>query len=132
MPCTDTVADFLTRIRNASRVKHERLDMPASKLKEELANVLKQEGYIKNFKRIADYKQGILRVYLKYDENNNQVITDLQRISKPGCRVYYGYNDLPKVQGGMGIIVLSTSKGVMTGLNAKQQKVGGEALCAVW
>ncbi len=132
MPVTDPIADFLTRIRNANQVKHEKVDMPASKLKEELAGVLKGEGYIRNYKRIENRKQGFLRIYLKYDEKNDGIISGLKRESKPGCRVYKKCEDLPRVLGGLGILVVSTSKGIMTGRQAKKERVGGEILCSVW
>ena len=133
MGCTtDPIADFLTRIRNSIMVRHEKTDVPASKMKEELAKVLRDEGYIKNYKRIESRTQGILRIYLKYGENNESVITDLQRYSKPGLRRYCGYDKMPLVREGMGIVILSTSKGIMTGQRAKQEKIGGEVLCTVW
>jgi small subunit ribosomal protein S8 len=132
MSMTDPIADMLTRIRNANIVGHERVEIPASKLKEQIARILYEEGYIRNYRFIEDGKQGILRLYLKYGENNEKVITQLKRISKPGRRVYVGQGKLPRVLGGLGIAILSTSQGIMTASQCRKSGVGGELLCHVW
>lgn len=132
MNLTDPVADFLTRIRNSIRARHQKLDVPASKLKAEIARILKDEGYIANFKATEENGQKILRVYLKYGTNNEAAIRDLQRVSRPGCRVYVGRDEIRRVQGGLGISILTTPKGVMTGRQARRENVGGEILCEVW
>jgi len=129
---TDPIADMLTRIRNANMAKLQKVDIPSSNLKVNLANVLRSEGFIKNFKVIADDKQGILRVYLKYIDEKDGVITEIKRISKPGSRVYVKGKNVPKVKNGLGIAILSTSKGVITDKNAREACVGGEVLCTVW
>ena len=132
MNLTDPVADFLTRIRNSIRARHQKLDVPASKLKSEIARILKEEGYIANFKPTEENGQKVLRVYLKYGPNNEAAIRDLQRISRPGCRVYLGRDEIRRVQGGLGISIMTTPKGVMTGRQARREGVGGEILCEVW
>ena len=132
MNLTDPVADFLTRIRNAMRSRHQKLDVPASKLKAEIARILKDEGYIANYKPTEEGGMKVLRVYLKYGPNNESVIRDLRRVSRPGCRVYQGKDDIRRVQGGLGIAILTTPKGVMTGRQARREGVGGELLCEVW
>ena len=132
MNLTDPVADFLTRIRNAMRARHQKLDVPASKLKAEIARILKEEGYIANYKPTEENGMKVLRVYLKYGTNNESVISDLKRVSRPGCRVYQGKNEIRRVQGGLGIAILTTPKGVMTGRQARREGVGGELLCEVW
>jgi len=132
MNLTDPVADFLTRIRNAHGARHQKLDVPASKLKAEIARILKEEGYIANYKAAEENGQKVLRVYLKYGANNEAAIRDLQRVSKPGCRVYVGRDEIRRVQGGLGIAILTTPKGVMTGRQARRENVGGEVLCEVW
>ncbi|QNI36250.1 30S ribosomal protein S8 [Edaphobacter albus] len=132
MNLTDPVADFLTRIRNSIRARHQKLDVPASKLKAEIARILKDEGYIANFKATEENGQKVLRVYLKYGTNNEAAIRDLQRVSRPGCRVYVGRDEIRRVQGGLGISILTTPKGVMTGRQARRENVGGEVLCEVW
>ncbi len=132
MNLTDPVADFLTRIRNAMRSRHQKLDVPASKLKAEIARILKEEGYIANYKPTEENGQKVIRVYLKYNINNESVIKDLKRISRPGCRVYQGKNEIRRVQGGLGIAILTTPKGVMTGRQARREGVGGELLAEVW
>jgi small subunit ribosomal protein S8 len=132
MNLTDPVADFLTRIRNAMRARHQKLDVPASKLKAEIARILKEEGYIANYKPTEEDGIKVLRVYLKYGPNNESVIRDLKRVSRPGCRVYQGKNEIRRVQGGFGIAILTTPKGVMTGRQARREGVGGELLCEVW
>lgn len=132
MSMTDPVADMLTRIRNAIMVKYNRVDIPASKVKINLAKVLKAEGYIKNYKVIKDARQGVLRVFLKYDDSAKPVISGLKRVSKPGRRVYHGAVDMPKVLNGLGVNVVSTSRGLMTDRQARRDNVGGEVLCSVW
>lgn len=132
MSMTDPIADLLTRIRNASMAKLQKVDIPSSNLKVSLANVLKAEGFIKNFKVIADNKQGVLRVYLRYIDEKEPVIKEIKRISKPGSRVYVGCEDIPSVKSGMGIAILSTSKGILTDRNAREAGVGGEVVCTVW
>ena len=132
MTMTDPIADMLTRIRNAQRASHESVDIPSSKLKVNIAKVLKSEGYIKNFRVMPDGKQGILRIFLKYDEQGRPVIEGLKRVSKPSRRVYAGYDDIPRVLNGYGISIVSTSKGIMTDKKARRMKVGGEILCSVW
>jgi small subunit ribosomal protein S8 len=129
---TDPIADLLTRIRNGSRARHPRVDVPSSKLKVEIARILKDEGYIANFK-VADEKgKRMLRVFLRYTPDRRSVITDLQRISRPGSRRYTGKAGIRPVMGGMGIAILSTPRGVMTGQAARKEGVGGELLCEVW
>ncbi len=132
MNLTDPVADFLTRIRNSIRAKHQKLDVPASKLKSEMARILKEEGYIANYKPTEEKGQKVIRVYLKYGPNNEAVIRDLKRISRPGCRVYLGRDQIRRVQGGLGISIMTTPKGVMTGRQARREGVGGEILAEVW
>jgi small subunit ribosomal protein S8 len=132
MNLTDPVADFLTRIRNAMRSRHQKLDVPASKLKAEIARILKEEGYISNYKPTEENGMKVLRVYLKYGVNNESAIRDLQRVSRPGCRVYLGKADIRRVQNGLGISIMTTPKGVMTGRQARREGVGGEILCEVW
>ena len=132
MPVTDPLADMLTRIRNANTAKHSKVDIPASKMKVSVARILKSEGYIKNYKLIKDRKHGVLRIYLKYDEFNEGVIIGLKRMSKPGRRLYVKKDDIPLVLNGMGITVLSTSKGVLADREARKLSVGGELLCSIW
>ena len=132
MNMTDPVADLLTRIRNGVRAKLTKVDVPRSKLKVEIARILKDEGYITNFRLSEDDKQGNLRVFLKYGPGMERVITDLQRVSRPGCRIYCGKDQIPRVYGGLGINILSTSRGLMTGKAAAREGVGGEILCNVW
>jgi len=129
---TDPVADMLTRIRNASKAEHEKVDIPASKLKIRVAELLKAEGFIKNFRFITDQRQGMLRVYLKYGAGDEKIIAGLVRISTPGRRVYVTAEKVPSVLGGMGVAILSTSRGVLTDREARKQKLGGEVLCYVW
>lgn len=129
---SDPIADMLTRIRNANTVRHETVEMPASKIKRQIAEILKNEGFIRDAEYIEDNKQGIIRIFLKYGPNNERVITGLKRISKPGLRVYTKANEIPRVLGGLGIAILSTSKGVMTDKQARQLKTGGEVICYVW
>jgi len=132
MAMSDPIADMLTRIRNAGKAKLNSVDMPGSKLKTEVAKVLKNEGFIKNYKSLKDDKQGILRVYLKYGQDRNSAIFGIERISKPGRRTYVKSNELKPIFSGMGLAVLSTSKGVMTDKKAAKEKLGGEVLCKVW
>ncbi len=129
---TDPIADMLTRIRNALKARKEEVDIPSSNLKKRIAEVLKEEGFIKGFRVIPDGKQGILRVFLKYDEQGSPVISGLQRVSKPGRRVYVGKEEIPRVMGGLGVAILTTSRGVMTDREAKKVGVGGEVICYVW
>jgi small subunit ribosomal protein S8 len=129
---SDPVADLLTRIRNASRAEHEKVDIPASRLKVRIAEVLKEEGFIKNYRLLEDKKQGVLRVYLKYGPGNEKIISGLVRVSTPGRRVYVGHAKIPSILGGMGVVVLSTPRGVVTDREARRQKVGGEVLAYVW
>ena len=132
MVMTDPIADFLTRIRNANMVMHEKVEIPASKTKIALVEILKNEGFIKDYEQIEDGKQGIIRVYLKYGPNREKVISGLKRISKPGLKVYCKKDEIPKVLGGLGIAVISTSKGIMTDKEARKLQVGGEVLAFVW
>jgi len=132
MSVSDPVADFLTCIRNAIGAKHRKLDVPASRMKTELAKVLLRERFINNFKTIEDTKQGVLRIYLKYTNDETSVITDLKRVSKPGRRVYVGKERIPRVMGGLGVSVLSTSRGLMTDREARDAGLGGELVCQVW
>jgi len=129
---TDPIADMLARIRNGSMAEHEKVDIPASKLKLRIAELLKEEGFIKNFRLIEDRKQGILRLYLKYGPGQERVITGLRRVSKPGRRLYVAADKIPSVLGGMGVAILSTPRGVMPDREARRQRVGGEVLCFVW
>ena len=132
MQITDTIADLLTRIRNASTAKHATVDIPASGIKKSITQILLDEGYIKDFKVIDDGKQGIIRVTLKYDENRNSVISGLRIVSKPGLRIYSSCEDIPKVMKGLGVAIISTSKGVITDKKARELKVGGEVLAFIW
>ena len=132
MHITDPIADMLTRIRNANSAKHETVDIPASNMKKAIAQILVDEGYIAGYKVIEDEKQGGIRVTLKYGENKSQVITGLRRVSKPGLRIYSNVEDMPKVMKGLGIAIVSTSKGIMTDREARKQNVGGEVLAFVW
>lgn len=132
MQVTDTIADMLTRIRNASSAKHVTVDIPASNMKKSVASILLEEGFIKGVEEIADGKQGVLRVSLKYAGNKQNIITGIKRISKPGLRVYAGKGEVPKVLGGLGIAIISTSKGIMTDKKARKEGVGGEVLAFVW
>ncbi len=129
---TDPIADMLTRIRNANMVRHSRVEVPASKVKRAMAEILKKEGFVKDCEYIADKKQGMLRIYLKYGPNQKRIITGLKRISKPGLRVYARKDELPKVLGGLGVAIISTSHGVMSDREARQSGYGGEVLCFVW
>jgi small subunit ribosomal protein S8 len=132
MSLTDPVADLLARIRNSIHARHPKLDVPASRLKLEIARILKEEGYIANFKSTEEEGRKVLRIYLKYGSDNAAAISNLQRISRPGCRVYVSRNEIPRVLGGLGINILTTPRGVMTGRRARKEGVGGEILCEVW
>jgi len=132
MVMTDPIADMLTRIRNANMVKHEKLELPASKLKKDIADILKREGFVKDFEYIEDNKQGVLRIFLKYGTNDERVITGIKRISKPGRRVYAKADEVPRVLNGLGVAIVSTSKGVLSDKEARSQAVGGEVLAYVW
>ncbi len=132
MNITDPIADLLTRIRNASTAKHPSVDIPASKLKKAIANILLEEGYVKGVQVIADDKQGVIRIALKYTETGSPVITGIRRVSKPGLRIYTNCEDMPKVMKGLGTAIISTSKGVMTDKAARANNVGGEVLAFVW
>jgi small subunit ribosomal protein S8 len=129
---TDPISDMLTRMRNAILIKSEKVDMPASKMKVEIAKILKEEGFIKSYKIIKDKKQGILRVTLKYTSENEPVVSGLKRISKPGRRVYVGKNEVPRVMGGVGIAIITTPKGILSDKGCRNEGVGGEVLCYVW
>ncbi|AMA64474.1 MAG: 30S ribosomal protein S8 [Kurthia gibsonii] len=132
MTMTDPIADMLTRVRNANMVRHEKLELPASNIKKEIAEILKREGFVRDVEYVEDDKQGIIRIFLKYGQNNERVITGLKRISKPGLRVYAKTEELPKVLNGLGIALVSTSNGLLTDKEARAQKVGGEVLAYVW
>lgn len=132
MQITDTIADMLTRIRNASSAKHDSVDVPASKVKKAIAQILLDEGYIASFTVDEDGKQGVIRIVLKYGANKSQTITGIRRVSKPGLRIYTNVEDMPKVMKGLGIAILSTSKGIMTDKQARRENVGGEVLAYVW
>jgi small subunit ribosomal protein S8 len=132
MQITDAIADMLTRVRNASSAKHESVDIPASNMKKDIARILLDEGYVKNVELIDDGKQGLIRIALKYTGNKQNVITGIKRISKPGLRVYANKDELPKVLGGLGVAVISTSRGIMTDKKARAEGVGGEVLAFIW
>jgi len=132
MVMTDPIADFLTRIRNANNARHTKVEIPASNLKKGMANILKSEGFIKDVEFVEDDKQGIVRIFLKYGQNNEKVITGLKRISKPGLRVYVNAEEMPKVLNGLGIALVSTSEGVVTDKTARAKNIGGEVLAYVW
>lgn len=129
---TDPIADMLTRIRNAAMVKAEKVDVPASRLKLEIAKILKEEGFIRAYKILKDKKQGVLRITLKYSPDNMPIVSGIKRVSKPGRRVYTGSAEIPSVMGGVGISILSTSRGVLGDKSCRREKVGGEVLCYVW
>jgi small subunit ribosomal protein S8 len=132
MSQTDPIADLLTRIRNAARIRKREVSIPSSKLKVEIAKILKEEGYIRNFKAIDDNKQGILNIALKYTDDNQSVISGLRRISRPGCRLYCTRDSIPKVLDGLGVAIISTSRGIVTGKRCQELGVGGEILCYIW
>lgn len=129
---SDPIADMLTRVRNAMAARHPKVDVPASKLKTEIARILKEEGYIANFKVAEEGVKKVIKIYLKYATDNSPVVTGIERVSRPGCRTYIGKTDIPRVQGGLGICILTTPQGVMTGRTARKAGVGGEILCRVW
>lgn len=128
----DTIAQFLTMIRNAGKSRHEKVDMPASKLRAGIAQVLMGEGYIRSFKVAKDSKQGMMRIYLKYDEQGNHVMENISRVSRPGRRIYIKSTEIPRVRSGLGSSIISTSKGIMSGREAGEKKLGGELLCTLW
>lgn len=132
MTMTDTIADMLTRIRNASRAKHIDVEVPCSKEKQEIARILKENGFIKSWERTDDDKQGILRISLRYDENGQELIIGIKRVSKPGLRLWVKAKDIPRVHSGVGIAIISTSKGIKTDEECRKENVGGEVLCYVW
>ena len=133
MSMTDPIADMLTRIRNANMAGHERVEIPASKVKSEIARILTEEGFVRNYRLLDDGRQGVLRIYLKYGNTKKEkVITNLRRISKPGRRIYAKSDSLPSVYGGLGVAILSTSNGIKTTPQCRQEKIGGEVLCYVW
>ena len=132
MHITDTVADMLTRIRNANSAKHDTVDIPASNMKKAIARILLEEGYIKSYTVVEDGKQGVIRIVLKYGPNKTQVISGLRRVSKPGLRIYSGAAEMPKVMNGLGVAIVSTSKGIMTDRQARKENIGGEVLAFVW
>ena len=132
MSMTDTVSDMLTRIRNAATVRHDRTDVPASKMKLEIAKILKQEGFIRTFKVVDEGPQGLIRIYLKYADDGEPVIHGVRRVSRPGRRVYRNATDLPKVRNGLGVAVVSTNRGIVTDDQARSLHVGGEILCEIW
>jgi small subunit ribosomal protein S8 len=132
MTTSDPIADMLTRIRNAQSARHPKVDVPASKLKMEIARILKEEGYIANFKMTEEGAKKSVRIYLKYTPGNSPVISRIERVSRPGCRVFVGSKEVPRVLGGLGINILTTPRGVMTGSTARKENVGGELLCQVW
>jgi len=131
MTMTDPVSDLLTRIRNASDARHETVDVPSSKLKLEVTRILKEEGYISNYHLVEDNKQGIIRIQLRYASGKNPVISSLDRVSRPGCRVYADKSTIPSVLGGLGVCIVSTSQGVLTGKQAQEKGLGGEVLCTI-
>ena len=132
MTMTDPIADMLTRIRNATMMRHDRADIPASKVKVEIAKILKQEGFIRTFKLLEEGPQGLIRVYLKYADDGEPVIHGLRRVSTPGCRIYTRVESLPKVRNGLGVALISTNRGVITDEQARGLRVGGEILCEIW
>jgi small subunit ribosomal protein S8 len=132
MSMTDPIADMLTRIRNAGLAKHQKVDLPSSNIKVAIASVLRDLGYIKNFKTVSDEKQGVLRLYLKFDDENVHVIHEIKRVSTPGRRVYVSKDEIPSVKNGLGCAILSTSKGVLADAAAREAQVGGELLCTIW
>jgi len=129
---TDPIADMLTRIRNALKARHPKVDVPASRMKTEIARILKEEGYIINFKVAEEGPKKVIKIYLKYQANNQPVISKLERVSRPGCRVYLGREEIPRVLGGLGVNILTTPRGLMTGRDARRAGVGGEVLCQIW
>lgn len=132
MSVSDPISDMLTKVRNASMARHEKVDIPTSRLKLEIVKILKTEGFIKNFKKLAQEGQNYIRIFLKYDDENEPIIHGIEKVSTPGRRVYTGYKTLPRVHNGYGTIIVSTSEGVTTGRKATEKKVGGELICTVW
>ena len=132
MSMSDPIADMLTRIRNGNTAKHDTVDVPVSKIKKAIADILVEEGYVKSYQVIEDGKQGVIRVTLKYAQGKQKVIRGIRRVSKPGLRIYAGYEDMPQVMNGLGIAIVSTSKGIMTDKKARATKIGGEVLAFVW
>lgn len=132
MSVSDPIADMLTCIRNAAAARHRRVDVPASRIKSEIANLLLRENYLQNVKRVEDRKQGLLRIYLRYDAEENSIISGLTRVSKPGRRIYVNRHEVPRVQGGIGTAIVSTSQGILTDKEARQRGLGGELICKVW
>ncbi len=132
MTVTDPIAEMLTRIRNANQAKKDRVDIPSSKMKQEIARILKEEGYVKNFRVISDRRQGILRIYLKYTSKKEKVISGIKRISKPSLKHYAKASEVPRVLGGLGVAILSTSQGIMTDKEARKRRIGGEVICHIW
>jgi small subunit ribosomal protein S8 len=128
----DPIADMLTRVRNAIRARHPKVDVPASRVKTEIARILKEEGYILNYKVAEEGPKKTIKIYLKYGSDNAPVISEIDRVSRPGCRVYVGHGEIPRVLGGLGINILTTPRGVMTGRDAHRERVGGEILCRIW
>lgn len=132
MVTTDPIADLITRIRNANRANHEKVDIPASKMKQEVVRLIKEEGFIRNYKVLEDRRQGMIRVFLKYGPNRERVINEVERVSKPGRRIYTTADRIPRVLGGLGVAILSTSQGIMTDRQARRARLGGEVLCYIW
>jgi small subunit ribosomal protein S8 len=132
MSITDPIADYLTRIRNATKARHSKVDIPASNILKEITRILMEEGYIRDFTLVDDNNQGIVRIYLKYDKDQRSAITGMRRFSRPGYRHYAGANTIPRVLNGLGISILTTSKGLLTGKQARKEKIGGEVLCIIW
>lgn len=132
MIISDPIADMLTRIRNANQVHHEKVEIPGSNMKRAIAEILKNEGYVRDAEFVSDQQQGVIRLFLKYGKGQERVITGLKRISKPGLRVYVNHESIPRVLGGLGVAIISTSKGILTDREARQQGLGGEVLCYVW
>jgi small subunit ribosomal protein S8 len=132
MAVSDPIADMLTKIRNASQAKHEKVDISTSKIKLQIVKILKNEGYVKNFKKVTKDGISYIRVFLRYDDNQSPVLHDIQRVSTPGRRVYSGYRNMPRVFNGHGVVVVSTSNGVITGKKASEKKIGGELICTIW
>ena len=132
MQTTDPIADLLTRVRNAYNAKHEMVEVPASKMKQEIVKILLNEGYIKDYKVVPDEKQGVISIWLKYGDNKKKVLSGIKRVSKPGLRVYAGWDEIPRVLKGLGIAIVSTSKGIMTDKRARREKIGGEVLAYIW
>ena len=132
MQTTDPIADLLTRVRNAYNAKHEMVEVPASKMKQEIVKILLNEGYIKDYKVVPDEKQGVISIWLKYGDNKKKVLSGIKRVSKPGLRVYAAWDEIPRVLKGLGIAIVSTSKGIMTDKRARREKIGGEVLAYIW